>query len=81
MGIFVDYTLRAEGSEEEVRERLERVRARCLDLPLQSVGDVLRVAPIYNGVTLQLFEEQGHIIDALGDNVLDIVHSQSLGHI
>jgi hypothetical protein len=64
MGIFIDYTLRAEGSEEEVRERLERVRARCLDLPLQSVGEVRRVAPVYNGVTLQLFEEQGHTLPA-----------------
>jgi hypothetical protein len=62
MGIFVDYILRAEGSQEEVRERLERVRARCLDLPLRSVGDVLRVEPIYNAVILQLFEEQGHTL-------------------
>jgi hypothetical protein len=64
MGIYVDYVLRAEGTEAEVRERLERVRARCLDLPLRTVGDVLRVAPIYNIMVLSLFEKLGHTLPA-----------------
>jgi hypothetical protein len=59
MGIYVDYTLRAEGSDEEVRDRLEAVRRRCMDLPLKAVGDVLRVEPVYNGITVMLYESEG----------------------
>src|SRR5438132_12884481 len=59
MGIYIDYTLRAEGSEESVRGRLEAVRRRCLDLPLKAVGDVLRVEPVYNGITIMLYESEG----------------------
>jgi hypothetical protein len=59
MGIYVDYTLRAECTEEELRSRLERVRRRCLDLPLKAVGAVRRVEPVYNPVVVRLFRDQG----------------------
>src|SRR4051794_24389734 len=59
MGIYIDYSLRAECEEEELRERLEAVRRRCLDLPLKSVGDVLRVEPVYNSITIMLYESEG----------------------
>ena len=59
MGIYVDYTLRAECAEEELRERLETVRRRCLDLPLKAVGDVLRVEPVYNSIAIMLYESEG----------------------
>src|SRR5690242_10589986 len=59
MGIYVDYTLRAECADEELRERLEAVRRRCLDLPLRAVGDVLRVEPVYNSITTMLYESEG----------------------
>ena len=59
MGIYIDYTLRAEGSEETLRGRLEAVRRRCLDLPLKAVGDVLRVEPVFNGITIMLYESEG----------------------
>src|SRR5438034_1188538 len=59
MGIYVDYTLRAECLEEELRERLETVRRRCMDLPLKAVGDVLRVEPVYNSITIMLYESEG----------------------
>jgi hypothetical protein len=62
MGIYVDYTLRAECGEEELRDRLERVRRRCLDLPLQSVGDVQRVEPIYSFLTFMLLQSQGYVL-------------------
>jgi hypothetical protein len=62
MGIYVDYTLRAEGSEENVRGRLEAVRRRCLDLPLKSVGEVRRVAPVYNPIVIRLFQQEGHTL-------------------
>src|SRR5205823_11270459 len=62
MGIYVDYVLRAECAEGEVRHRLETVRQRCLDLPLQSVGEVQRIAPIYSALILDLFEQQGHTL-------------------
>jgi hypothetical protein len=60
MGIYVDYTLRAEGDEESVRVRLEAVRRRCLDLPLRAVGDVQRVSPVYNPIVIHLLQSQGH---------------------
>jgi hypothetical protein len=60
MGIYVDYTLRAEGSDETVRDRLEAVRGRCLDLPLKAVGDVLRVEPVYNPIVLRMLQSQGY---------------------
>lgn len=59
MGIYVDYSLCAACSEAELRERLETVRRRCLDLPLKAVGDVLRVEPVYNGITIMLYESEG----------------------
>jgi hypothetical protein len=59
MGIYVDYTLRAECSDDELRERLETVRRRCLDLPLRAVGDVLRVEPVFNNMTIMLCESEG----------------------
>jgi hypothetical protein len=64
MGIYVDYTLRAEGSDEEVRERLERVRARCPDLPLQSVGIVRRLEPIYNPILIAMLRSSGRALPA-----------------
>jgi hypothetical protein len=62
MGIYVDYTLRAECADEEVRARLERVRARCLDLPLQSVGNVGRLEPIYNPILLAVLRSGGRAL-------------------
>ena len=64
MGIYVDYSLRAECEEAELRERLEAVRRRCLDLPLKSVGDVLRVEPVYNSITTMLYESEGLTLPA-----------------
>jgi hypothetical protein len=64
MGIYVDYSLRAEGEEAELRERLEAVRRRCLDLPLKSVGDVLRVQPVYNTLTTMFYESEGLTLPA-----------------
>lgn len=60
MGIYVDYKLWAECAEEELRDRLERVRQRCLDLPLKSVGQVRRIEPVYNPIVFLLLQEQGH---------------------
>jgi hypothetical protein len=62
MGVFIDYVLSAECEEEELVSRLERVRRRCLDLPLKSVGKVRRLAPVYNPVNLTLFESEGHTL-------------------
>src|SRR5579862_5415934 len=64
MGIFIDHTLRAEGTDEEVRGRLEAVRERCLDLPLERVGEVRRLAPIYNPILIDLLRSHGHTIPA-----------------
>src|SRR5688572_8177502 len=62
MGVYVDYTLRAEGTDEELRERLERVRQRCLDLPFHAVAEVRRVEPVYNRVFLLLYEQAGYTL-------------------
>jgi hypothetical protein len=62
MGIYVDYLLRAECAEEELCNRLERVRQRCLDLPLKAVGEVRRIVPVYNPVVVRLFQAEGHAL-------------------
>jgi len=62
MGIYIDYVLRAEGAEETLRKRLEAVRQRCLDLPLRRVGEVRRVAPVYNPVVFMLLQSEGHTL-------------------
>jgi hypothetical protein len=73
MGIYIDYVLRAECAEEEVRQRLERVRQRCLDLPLKAVGDVQRVTSIHNPVILHLFQEKGHTLpEAVAERLREV---------
>jgi hypothetical protein len=62
MGIYVDYVLHAECGEETLRNRLESVRQRCLALPLKAVGEVRRIAPVYNPVVVHLFQSQGHAL-------------------
>jgi hypothetical protein len=62
MGVFIDFVLRAEGTSEEVAGRLERVRQRCLDLPLRAVGPIQRVDSIYTPITIGLFLEQGYTL-------------------
>jgi hypothetical protein len=62
MGIFIDWTLRAEGTDEEVREKLERVRQRCLDLPLRRVGEIITVDPAFCGVPIAMYERQGGVL-------------------
>lgn len=59
MGIYIDYTLRAECAEEELCSRLERVRQRCFDLPLARVGEVRRIAPVYNPIVIPLLRTRG----------------------
>lgn len=73
MGIYINYTLRAEGAEEAVRERLERVRARCLDLPLASVGEIRRLEPIYNPILFALLRSQGRALPAAVEARLRLV--------
>lgn len=60
MGVYIDYCLSAEGDDDEIVSRLERVRQRCLDLPLKSVGKVQRVDPVYNFMTLSLYQKEGY---------------------
>jgi hypothetical protein len=62
MGIYIDYALRAECAEEELRGRLDRVRERCLDLPLRAVGEVRWIAPIYNPITITMLRSHGHSV-------------------
>jgi hypothetical protein len=64
MGVYVDYTLRAEGLDEVVQSRLERVRQRCLDLPLERVGDVQHIEPIYGSITFSLYNQNGLTLPA-----------------
>jgi hypothetical protein len=60
MGIYIDWWLRAEGTDDEIRARLERVRQRCLDLPLRQVGEVLHVDPACTGVAVAMYSKQGY---------------------
>jgi hypothetical protein len=70
MGIYVDYTLRAQCAEATLRTRLETVRERCMDLPLKWVGDVQRIEPVYNPVVIRLLQSEGFAIpDAIAERL------------
>jgi hypothetical protein len=62
MGIFVDYTLRAQCADSTLSRRLEAVRQRCLDLPLKSVGEVRRIEPVFNPLAIRLLQAEGHAL-------------------
>jgi hypothetical protein len=73
MGIYVDYTLRAQCAESTLRKRLERVRERCLDLPLKWVGEVRRIAPVYNPVVIRLLQSEGFTLpDAIAERLRQV---------
>jgi hypothetical protein len=60
MGIYVNYSLKAEASDAEVLARLRRLRKRCLKLPLVNVGKILRIDPVFNRMCLDAFEHAGY---------------------
>ena len=60
MGVFIDYAFRAECSEEELLERLRRLRRKQKKLPFRSVGKLQRVDPAYGGLQLKVLEQHGY---------------------
>ncbi len=60
MGVFIDYAFHIECSEEELRERMRRLRRKLRQLPFDSVSRVLRVNPAYQPLQLKLLPEHGY---------------------
>ncbi len=59
MGIHVDYVFHFEGTEAELRERMERVRQQALDLPVAAVGEIVRLEPVINTIAVITMEMTG----------------------
>jgi len=53
MSINVDYKLMAECSEEDLLEKLHRIRGRLLSLPLRQVGLVTKLDPVYQTMIIR----------------------------
>jgi hypothetical protein len=60
MGVYIDYTFRAECSEEELLERLRRLRRKLKKLSFRSVGRIRRVDPAYGPVPIKLLQKHGY---------------------
>jgi hypothetical protein len=56
VGVFIDYAFRSVCSEEELLERLRRLRRKLKKLPFRSVGKLQRVDPAYRGMQLKVLE-------------------------
>ena len=59
MGIFLDYWWKAECSEDELVERLERLRDRVAAFDVERVSEVIRVEPVCNPVFIDLALKEG----------------------
>ena len=64
MSIQVDYGLVAECNEEELLEKLHRIRTRLFCLPLKNVSPVRKIDPVYQQMFLMLIKQQGLPIPA-----------------
>jgi hypothetical protein len=62
MGVFLDYRWKAECSEGELVERLERFRARVAALDVNRVSEVIRIEPVCNPVSIDLAEREGVLL-------------------
>src|SRR5438067_1728055 len=60
MGVFIDYAFHIQCSEEELLERMRRLRRKLRQLPFESVSRVLRVNPAYQPLQLKLLTEHGY---------------------
>jgi hypothetical protein len=64
MGVFIDYAFHIECSEEELLERMRRLRRKLQQLPFDSVSRVLRVNPAYQPLQLRLLTQHGYTLPA-----------------
>jgi hypothetical protein len=62
MGVFLDHWWKAECSEGELVERLERFRARVAALDVNKIGEVIRVEPVCNPIFIDLPEREGVVL-------------------
>lgn len=60
MGIYVNYSLKAEGADADVLARLRRLRKRFLKLPGVKVGRIVRLDPVYNRLNLDKLKSAGY---------------------
>ncbi len=59
MGVFLDHWWKAECPEDELIERLERLRTRIMALDVRRVSEVIRVEPVCNLLFIDLAQEAG----------------------
>jgi hypothetical protein len=57
--LLLYYSWQAECSEDDLVERLERLRGRILDLGVHKVSEVIRVDPVCNTTVIELGGERG----------------------
>ena len=57
MGVHVDYSLQFEGEEEELLQKLTRIRHRVQTLPIDSTSDIIRVEPVLSYSILAMVDE------------------------
>jgi hypothetical protein len=60
MGVYIDYAFRIECSEEDLLDRLRRLRRKLKELPFRSVGLVRRVDPAYGFLPLTVLQQHGY---------------------
>src|SRR5262249_45091608 len=60
MGVFIDYAFHSECSQDELLERLRRLRRKLRQLPFDSVSPILRVSPADQPLQLKLLPEHGY---------------------
>ncbi|WP_395145011.1 hypothetical protein [Armatimonas sp.] len=69
MGIFIDYAFCTECSEEELLLRLNRLRRKILELPvelgIESASEVIRVDPVYSPMVPRELQKQGYVLPEL----------------
>jgi len=59
MGIFVDYTFYRRCAEDELVERMGRLREQILGLDLQRVGEIIHVEPVCALLVMRALEREG----------------------
>jgi hypothetical protein len=62
MGVYIDYAFRTECSEEELLERLRKLRRKLKKLSFHSVAKIRRVDPAYGPVPIKLLQKHGYTL-------------------
>jgi len=61
MGVFIDYSFKIRCSEQELLERMGRLREKLMRLPFESVSEVFSVDPAYQSLPLNMLRKSGYV--------------------